>query len=90
MTWHPEEVLDDMPEVLEARDAYKQADRDALEMRFRARAVLGLAVENELKKPGQTQERIAKNLGVVAEQIRRYRQAYRDWLRDHPGESLTP
>jgi transposase-like protein len=87
--WHPEEVLDDMPEVLAARDAYKKADRDALEMRFRARAILGLAVEQELKTPGQTQERIAKNLGVVAEQIRRYRQAYRDWLREHPGESLS-
>jgi len=78
-----------MAEVLEAHRAYKQADLDALAMRARARARLGLAVENELKKPGQTQERVAKNLGVVAEQVRRYRQAYRDWLRDHPGESLT-
>ena len=24
----------------------------------------------------------------VAEQVRRYRQAYKDWLRDHPGETL--
>ena len=88
MTWHHEEVLSDMPEVLAARDAYKQADRDALEMRARARALLGLAVETELKKPGQTQERIARSLGVVAEQIRRYRQAYRDWCRDHPNEQL--
>ena len=86
MTWHHEEVLSDMPEVLAARDAYKQADRDALEMRARARALLGLAVETELKKPGQTQERIARSLGVVAEQIRRYRQAYRDWLRIHEDE----
>ena len=86
MTWHHEGVLDDMPEVLEARDAYKQADADALAMRFRARARLGLAIEDELKRPGQTQERIAKNLGVVAEQVRRYRQAYRAWLRDHDGE----
>ena len=77
-----------MPEVLEAHKAYKQADVDALAMRARARAQLGLAVERELKKPGATQEKIAKNLGVVAEQVRRYRQAYRDWLRDHDGESL--
>lgn len=75
-----------MPEVLEARDAYKQADKAALEMRFRARARLGAAVESELAKPGVTQEAIARNLGVVAEQIRRYRQAYKDWLRDHDGE----
>lgn len=79
-----------MPEVLEARDAYKKADADALLMRARARALLGLAVENELKKPGQTQERIARQLGVVAEQVRRYRQAHRDWLRDHDGQEPTP
>lgn len=89
MTWHHEEVLSDMPEVLAARDAYKKADQDALEMRARARARLGLAVETELRKPGQTQEDIARTLGVVAEQVRRYRQAYRDWLRDHPGEQPT-
>lgn len=89
MTWHHEEVLSDMPEVLAARDAYKQADADALEMRALARARLGLAVELELRKPGQTQEGIARKLGVVAEQVRRYRQAYRDWLRDHPGQQLS-
>lgn len=78
-----------MPEVLEARDAYKQADIDALEMRFRARARLGAAVEAELAKPGVTQEAIADNLGVVAEQVRRYRQAYRDWLEKRPDQPLT-
>ena len=78
-----------MPEVLEAHKAYKQADVDALAMRARARAQLGLAVERELEA-GTTQEGIARKLGVVAEQVRRYRQAYRDWLRDHPGEPLTP
>ncbi len=89
MTWHHEGVPGDMPEVLAARDAYKQADKDALEMRFRARARLGAAVEAELTKPGVTQEAIAKNLGVVAEQIRRYRQAYQDWLAKHPDETLA-
>ena len=76
-----------MPEVLEAHRAYKQADQDALAMRARARAQLGLSVVRELDR-GATLEEIARNLGVVAEQVRRYRQAYRDWLRDHEGESL--
>jgi hypothetical protein len=76
-----------MPEVLEAHKAYKQADVDALAMRARARAQLGLAVERELET-GTTQEKIAKDLGVVAEQVRRYRQAYKEWLRDHDGDSL--
>lgn len=76
-----------MPEVLEAHSAYKQADKDALAMRARARALLGLAVVRELDS-GATQKEIATNLGVVEEQVRRYRQAYRDWLRDHPGEDL--
>ena len=75
-----------MPEVLEAHRAYKQADRDALAMRARARALLGLAVVRELEK-GATQEQVAAGLGVVTEQVRRYRQAYRDWLRDHNGQS---
>ena len=69
-----------MPEVLEARRAYKQAEKDALAMRARARALLGLAVVRELEK-GSTQDQVAASLGVVTEQVRRYRQAYRDWLR---------
>jgi len=76
-----------MPEVLEAHRVYKQTDEDALLMRFRARARLGLAIVQELGK-GTTLTRIASDLGVVDEQVRRYRQAYRDWLRDHPGEPL--
>jgi len=76
-----------MPEVLEAHRVYKQTDEDALLMRFRARARLGLAVVRELDK-GTTLTKIASDLGVVDEQVRRYRQAYRDWLRDHPGEPL--
>lgn len=78
-----------MPEVLAAHAAYKKADADALAMRARARAQLGLAVEKEYDGgKGSTLEDIGRRLGVVAEQVRRYRQAYRDWTRDHPGESL--
>jgi hypothetical protein len=74
-----------MPEVLEAHRAYKKADADALLMRARARAQLGLAVETEYGR-GTTLEDIARKLGVVGEQVRRYRQAYRDWLRDNDGQ----
>lgn len=88
MTWHHEGVPSDMAEVLEAHRAYKQADEDALAMRARARALLGLAVVNETAR-GSTLTAIAASLGVVDEQVRRYRQAYRDWLRDHPGELLA-
>ena len=77
-----------MAEVLEAHRAYKQADEDALAMRARARARLGLAVVQEHAQ-GNSLEEIARSLRVSSEQVRRYRQAYRDWLRDHPGEELT-
>ena len=43
MTWHPEGVATDVPAVAEAREAYKQAEKDALAMRARARIRLGHA-----------------------------------------------
>lgn len=76
-----------MPEVLEARAAYKQADKDALELRARARARLGLAVVREREK-GSTQPAIAEVLEVVPEQVRRYEAAYKAWKKAHPNESL--
>ena len=76
-----------MPEVLVAREAYKQAEKDALALRARARAQLGLAVVAANKR-GHSLEHIARELDVATEQVRRYRQAYRDWQREHPDESL--
>lgn len=73
-----------MPEVVEAHRAYKQADEEALLMRFRARARLGRAVAQERAK-GSTQPQIAEALHVVPEQVRRYEAAYRDWLKEHDG-----
>jgi hypothetical protein len=67
-----------MPEVLEAKAAYKQADLDAAHIRFRARARLGRAVARERAK-GKTQPEIAKELEVVVEQVRRYEAAYKEW-----------
>jgi len=76
-----------MPEVLEAHQDYKRADQEALDLRARARARLGLAILRE-RDSGTPQEAIARRLDRTREQVRRYEQAYRDWLRDHPGESL--
>lgn len=74
-----------MPEVLAARDAYKQADLDALELRFRARARLGQAVARERDK-GATQPEIADELKVTVEQVRRYESAYKSWLKEYGAE----
>jgi hypothetical protein len=78
----------EVPEVLEAREAYKQAEADALLLRARARARLGRAVEDANKQRGVSIEKIARELKVAAEQVRRYRDAYRNWDRDHPGVPL--
>jgi hypothetical protein len=80
-------VSSDVPEVLVAREAYKQAEKDALALRARARAQLGQAVVAANKR-GHSLEHIARELDVATEQVRRYRQAYRDWCEDHPDEVL--
>ena len=76
-----------MPDLLEAHRDYKRADEEALLIRFRARARLGLVVVRRFDE-GDSLEDMGKALGKTAEQVRRYRQAYRDWQRDHPGEPL--
>lgn len=76
-----------MPDLLEAHREYKHADEEALLIRFRARARLGLIVTRRFDE-GDSLEDMGKLLGKTAEQVRRYRQAYRDWLRDHPDEPL--
>lgn len=77
-----------MPEVLEARQAYKQAEKDALLIRARARAQLGRAVVEANKQRGHSLEHIARELKVATEQVRRYRDAYLNWDKDHPDEPL--
>ena len=76
-----------MPDLLEAHRDYKRADEEALLIRFRARARLSLIVTQRFDE-GDSLEDMGKALGKTAEQVRRYRQAYRDWQRDHPGEPL--
>lgn len=76
-----------MPDLLEAQREYQQTEVDVLLMRFRARARLGRAVVRQVAQ-GDSLEAIGKNLGRTAEQARRYRQAYYDWLRDHTEAEL--
>jgi hypothetical protein len=76
-----------MPDLLEAQRQYQQNEVDVLLMRFRARARLGRAVARQVAQ-GDSLEDIGKNLRKTAEQARRYRQAYRDWLRDHSEAEL--
>ena len=52
-----------------------------------ARARLGREVALEFDA-GTSLTSIAAKLGVTDEQVRRYRQAYRDWLRDHTDAQL--
>ena len=77
-----------MTQVLEARQAFDDARAEASATVARKRALLGLAMIRAREKGGESQASIARSLGVVTEQVRRYEAAYREWLRDHPGESL--
>lgn len=72
----------------EAYRDYKQADEDALKMRFRARARLGATILRERRELNTTQDQAADQIGVVTEQVRRYERAYRDWLKEYPDEPL--
>ena len=76
-----------MPDLIEGFREYKHVDEEALLMRFRARARLGRIVTRRYAE-GDSLEDMGKALGKTAEQVRRYRQAYRDWLRDHSDEAL--
>lgn len=80
--------LADIREVLEARDAYRQAEVDARLLQARARAMLGRAVEAANREHGVTFGALALELGVALTQVLRYRETYRTWDRDHPGVPL--
>ncbi len=77
-----------MPASVQEYSAYKQADLDALKMRFRARARLGAVILRERKAENATQDAVAAELGVVTNQVRRYEAAYRAWVKEHPDEPL--
>jgi len=77
-----------MTQVLEARRAFDEARAAATAMVARKRALLGLAMIRARENGGESQATIARKMGVGTQQIRAYEQAYRDWVRDHPDESL--
>ena len=77
-----------MTQVLEARKAFDEARAEASAMVARKRALLGLAMIRAREGGQESQATIAREMKVGTQQIRAYEQAYRDWLRDHPGESL--
>lgn len=77
-----------MTEVLEARREFDAARADATALVARKRARLGLAMIRARETGAESQTTIAAQMSIGAKQVRAYEQAYRDWLRDHPGESL--
>lgn len=83
-----DEKAPEMTASVEAYHAYKQADEDALKLRFRARASLGATILRERRETGATQDQAAEVLGVVTEQVRRYERACREWQRRYPDEPL--
>ena len=76
-----------MAGVLAAFEAYKESPKVADRWKARVRARLGLEVAQERAK-GTTQDAIAEQLRRTREQVRRYEEAYREWVRDHPGDDL--
>jgi hypothetical protein len=86
--WHHEGMSTEVPEVLEARNAYRQAEADARLLRARARARLGREIDQANKERGVSLENIARELGVALNQVLRYRDTFRNWDRDHPGVPL--
>jgi hypothetical protein len=81
-------VDDAMTEVMEARRRFDDTRAEASAMVARERARLGLAMIRARERGGESQTTIARQMNVGSQQVRAYEQAYRDWLRDHPGESL--
>lgn len=84
----PPAVTTEVPGVLEARDAYRQAEAEARLLRARARARLGREIDQANKKRDVSLEAIARELGVALTQVIRYRDTFRTWDRDHPGIPL--
>lgn len=74
-----------MTQVLEARQAYKQARDDAKQMVDRARARLGQSIV-QARDNGETQSKVMSSLKLSREQVRAFEAAYHAWLRDHDGQ----
>jgi hypothetical protein len=78
-----------MSDVMEARSELDAAREQAKELVDRKRAKFGLALIRARESGKESQSTIGTKLGWRGtQQVRSYEQAYRDWLRDHPGETL--
>lgn len=77
-----------MTQVLEARQAFDAARAEATATIDRKRALLGLAMIRARENGSESQTTIAAKMKIGPQQVRAYEQAYRDWVRDHPGQSL--
>jgi hypothetical protein len=88
VSWHHEGVSNQVPEVLEAHTAYRQAEADARLLRARARARVGRLIDEANTERRVSLEAIARELGVALNQVLRYRETFRNWDRDHPGVPL--
>lgn len=78
-----------MAQVLEAHSALEEARTQAKDLLDRRRALLGLAMIRAREEGRESQATIGAKFGWRGtQQVRAYEQAYRDWVRDHPGESL--
>lgn len=76
-----------MTEVLEARKAYEDARLGARAIVDRARAELGLSI-HQARSAGKSQTQVMETLKLSREQVRAFEKAYRDWVKNHPGEPL--
>jgi transposase len=64
-----------MGDVVEARQAYEQAQKDARALIERARLNLGRAI-HDARREDVSQDAIAKKLGLTREQVRRFQREY--------------
>lgn len=78
-----------MTQVLEAHSALEAARKETKELVDRKRALLGLAMIRARETGRESQATIGAKFGWRGtQQVRAYEQAYRDWQREHPNETL--
>jgi DNA-binding XRE family transcriptional regulator len=71
--------------VVEAKQSFEQAKKDAKAAVDRARAEFGHTIKTARLRDQATQDALAKALGLTREQVRRYERYYEDWA-DKNGE----
>lgn len=78
-----------MTEVLAERAAFDEARETARALVDKHRARLGRAMIRARDTGRESQATLGVKMGFKGtQQVRAYEAAYRDWLREHPGEDL--